>query len=206
MPQRPQVRRAPSREVRIAPAAGRAQARASDDFREKRRAASAEQTAATPPTLAAPPAAAVRHAEAVDRAYRQRRFGTARPDRRVRLASPGETRLVVHGPRSIRPWPICRRGRSVTRNSQRPPLLSASQMGTTSQAHSEVLCQRMQRIQLELRGRRAAVEGQGRTLSDDRAYDEPLPWLAPVEDEDEPRGVSARRRCSRARSSCCSRG
>jgi len=30
-------------------------------------------------------------------------------------------------------------------------------------------------------------------VSDDRAFDEPLPWLAPVEDEDEPRGLSARR-------------
>ena len=30
-------------------------------------------------------------------------------------------------------------------------------------------------------------------MSDERAYDEPLPWLAPVEDEDEPRGLSARR-------------
>lgn len=30
-------------------------------------------------------------------------------------------------------------------------------------------------------------------MSDERAYDEPLPWLAPVDDEDEPRGISARR-------------
>jgi sporulation related protein len=30
-------------------------------------------------------------------------------------------------------------------------------------------------------------------MSDDRTYEEPLPWLAPVEDEDEPRGISARR-------------
>jgi len=30
-------------------------------------------------------------------------------------------------------------------------------------------------------------------VSDEHAYDEPLPWLAPVEDEDEPRGFSARR-------------
>lgn len=30
-------------------------------------------------------------------------------------------------------------------------------------------------------------------MSDDRTFDEPLPWLAPVEDEDEPRGLSARR-------------
>jgi SPOR domain len=30
-------------------------------------------------------------------------------------------------------------------------------------------------------------------VSDERAFDEPLPWLAPVEDEDEPRGISARR-------------
>jgi len=30
-------------------------------------------------------------------------------------------------------------------------------------------------------------------VSDDRAYEEPLPWLAAVEDEDEPRGISARR-------------
>ena len=30
-------------------------------------------------------------------------------------------------------------------------------------------------------------------MSDERAFDEPLPWLAPVEDEDEPRGISARR-------------
>lgn len=30
-------------------------------------------------------------------------------------------------------------------------------------------------------------------MSDDRAFDEPLPWLAPVDDEDEPRGISARK-------------
>jgi len=30
-------------------------------------------------------------------------------------------------------------------------------------------------------------------VTDDRTYEEPLPWLAPVEDEDEPRGISARR-------------
>ena len=30
-------------------------------------------------------------------------------------------------------------------------------------------------------------------MSDDRTFEEPLPWLAPVEDEDEPRGISARR-------------
>ena len=35
------------------------------------------------------------------------------------------------------------------------------QIGTTSQAHSEVLCQRMEQDPLELRGRRAAVEGEG---------------------------------------------
>ena len=33
----------------------------------------------------------------------------------------------------------------------------------------------------------------GLTSSDERAFDEPLPWLAPVEDEDEPRGISARK-------------
>jgi SPOR domain len=37
------------------------------------------------------------------------------------------------------------------------------------------------------------VEGEGRAVSDERSFDEPLPWLAPVEDEDEPRGISARR-------------
>ena len=30
-------------------------------------------------------------------------------------------------------------------------------------------------------------------MSDSRSYDEQLPWLQPVEDEDEPRGVSARK-------------
>jgi hypothetical protein len=30
-------------------------------------------------------------------------------------------------------------------------------------------------------------------VSDERAFEEPLPWLAPVEDEEEPRGISARR-------------
>ena len=30
-------------------------------------------------------------------------------------------------------------------------------------------------------------------MSDERAFEEPLPWLSPVEDEDEPRGISARR-------------
>lgn len=37
------------------------------------------------------------------------------------------------------------------------------------------------------------MESEGRTVTDDRTYEEPLPWLAPVEDEDEPRGISARR-------------
>jgi hypothetical protein len=37
------------------------------------------------------------------------------------------------------------------------------------------------------------VEGEGRAVSDERGFDEPLPWLTPVEDEDEPRGLSARR-------------
>ena len=37
------------------------------------------------------------------------------------------------------------------------------------------------------------MEVEGRTVSDDRAFDEPLPWLAPVEDEDEPRGISAQK-------------
>jgi hypothetical protein len=37
------------------------------------------------------------------------------------------------------------------------------------------------------------MESQGRAVSDERAFDEPLPWLAPVEDEDEPRGLSAGR-------------
>lgn len=30
-------------------------------------------------------------------------------------------------------------------------------------------------------------------MTDERIIDEPLPWLAPVEDEDEPQGISARR-------------
>jgi len=30
-------------------------------------------------------------------------------------------------------------------------------------------------------------------VSDEQVFDEPLPWLAPVEDEDEPSGISARR-------------
>jgi cell division septation protein DedD len=30
-------------------------------------------------------------------------------------------------------------------------------------------------------------------VTDDRSYDEQLPWLQPVEDEDEPRGISARK-------------
>jgi hypothetical protein len=30
-------------------------------------------------------------------------------------------------------------------------------------------------------------------VSDNHSYDEPLPWLEPVDDEDEPRGISARR-------------
>lgn len=30
-------------------------------------------------------------------------------------------------------------------------------------------------------------------MTDNRAYDEQLPWLQPVEDEDEPRGISARK-------------
>ena len=37
------------------------------------------------------------------------------------------------------------------------------------------------------------MEGKSRAVSDERSFDEPLPWLAPVDDEDEPRGVSATR-------------
>ena len=37
------------------------------------------------------------------------------------------------------------------------------------------------------------MEGESRKVSDERTFEEPLPWLAPVEDEDEPRGISARR-------------
>jgi len=37
------------------------------------------------------------------------------------------------------------------------------------------------------------MEGESRAVSDERSFEEPLPWLAPVEDEDEPRGISARR-------------
>jgi len=37
------------------------------------------------------------------------------------------------------------------------------------------------------------MESEGRAVTDERTYEEPLPWLAPVEDEDEPRGISARR-------------
>ena len=33
-------------------------------------------------------------------------------------------------------------------------------------------------------------------MSDSRSYDDQLPWLQPVDDEDEPRGISGRR-CSR---------
>lgn len=33
----------------------------------------------------------------------------------------------------------------------------------------------------------------GGTLNDSRSYDEQLPWLQPVDDEDEPRGLSARK-------------
>src|SRR5207302_1150316 len=48
---------------------------------------------------------------------------------------------------------------------------------------------------LQLRGRGPAVEGESRAVTDHRAaYDDgQLPWLQAVEDEDEPRGVSARK-------------
>ena len=38
------------------------------------------------------------------------------------------------------------------------------------------------------------MEAEGRrALTDTRPYDEQLPWLQPVDDEDEPRGISARK-------------
>src|SRR5206468_11963487 len=48
---------------------------------------------------------------------------------------------------------------------------------------------------IQLRRRRTAVEGEGRAVTDHRAaYDDgQLPWLQAVDDEDEPRGVSARK-------------
>ena len=65
------------------------------------------------------------------------------------------------------------------------------QMGTTSQAHSEILCQRMRII-----GQSCVVVGlQGKTGMSEhgRAYDDSqLPWLQAVEDEDEPTGLSAK--------------
>ena len=66
------------------------------------------------------------------------------------------------------------------------------QMGTTSQAHSDGAVPAHADDRRELRRhrhRRWRRDG----MSDDRAFDEPLPWLTPVDDEDEPRGISARK-------------
>ena len=85
------------------------------------------------------------------------------------------------------------RRRSVARATAR--LYYRLQMGTTSQAHSAKSCASgCGSIGAKLRGRRPAG-GKDARMSDSRsAYDDgQLPWLQAVDDEDEPRGVSARK-------------
>ena len=88
-------------------------------------------------------------------------YGPARADRRVRLAAAGQARLGGAWCAPIRRLRISRRVVAAARNS-RGRHFYRFQIGTTSQAHSEVLCQRMEQI-----GFSCAVVG--------------LPWKAKVE-------------------------
>ena len=108
----------------------------------------------------------------------------ARPSRagaKIVRVYPGMRRLEGGG----RAGPSLRNGRTFYR----------LQFGTTSQAHSEVLCQRMRVIGQSCVVDRPAGDGRGDAMSDFRSsYDDSeLPWLEAVDDEDGPRGVSARK-------------
>src|SRR6266700_2522696 len=118
--------------------------------------------------------------------------GPARRGGRVRIGAPSQARLVVHGPHLSGGRAFARR-RQARPQLERPNLLPlpggddfAGPFRSALPAHGADPAQ--------LRRRRPAVESQGRAVTDDRAYDDgQLPWLQAVEDEDEPRGVSARK-------------
>ena len=135
----------------------------------------------------------LRTADAVARARVVGRLWPAGPDRRVRLQGPGQARLVGDGPRLSRRQPL---PAVVVRSAA----TRAAGLSTAPDRHDVAGAQRGAvpahgEDSLQLRGRRPAAEAQGdRALSDARPnYDEQLPWLQAVEDEDEPRGLSARK-------------
>src|SRR5438067_5101962 len=118
--------------------------------------------------------------------------GPARRGRRVRLGASGQARLVVHGPHLSGGRAFARR-RQARPQLERPNLLPLSGGNDLAGPFRSALpAHGADPPQLRRRG--AAVESQGRAVTDDRAYDDgQLPWLQAVEDEDEPRGVSARK-------------
>jgi hypothetical protein len=159
----PQVRPAPQREVRIAPPPARhAPAVEADKVAPAEQAANEKSAAATAPPAQAAPAAAQPFvmpkpwnprvfSGAAGRVVQVGAFGTVRQAKRGWWFMVRAYPAMAHLPAVVRP----------TRNSK-GRVFYRFQVGTTSQAHSEVLCQRMETIRFS-----CAVVG--------------LPWKAKVE-------------------------
>jgi hypothetical protein len=149
----PEVRPAPTREIRIAPPPARIVTKEAP-----------EAIAQTPkPAVSAPPKAAARPA-AVAVPWNPRVFNGA-AGRVVQVGAFGSITQAKRGWwYMVRAYPAMSRLPAVVRPSRnsRGRVFYRFQVGTTSQAHSEVLCQRMQRIRFS-----CAVIG--------------LPWKAKVE-------------------------
>ena len=156
----PQVHRAPEPEVRIAPAPAERKPAHVTVFEKTVGPASAGQTAVTPPTLAAPAVP-----EFVMPKPWNPRIVSGASGRLVQVGAFGSVHqakrgwwFMIHDYPAMAHLPAVVR---VTHNSRGRPFFRFD-VGTTSQAHSEVLCQRMQKIHFS-----CAVVG--------------LPWKAKVE-------------------------
>lgn len=158
----PQVRPAPQREVRIAPPPRHAQALEAEKVAPAEQAGNDKPAAATAP--AAPAASAAAQPFVMPKPWNPRVFSGA-AGRVVQVGAFGSVRQAKRGWWfMVRAYPAMAHLPAVvrpTRNSK-GRVFYRFQVGTTSQAHSEVLCQRMETIRLS-----CAVVG--------------LPWKAKVE-------------------------
>ena len=132
-------------------------------------------------------------------------YRPAGPDRRLRLAAPGQARLVGDGPRLSRAQAHLPAVVVDGRNSKGRVSIGC-RSGTTSQAHSEVLCQRMQRSAIAARS--SACRGSRRASNGERSppsYDEASCRGCRRSRTRTSRAAFRRARCSPRWSSSCSR-
>jgi outer membrane biosynthesis protein TonB len=160
----PQVRPAPVREVRIAPPPVARAGEAETETTVPQKKATEQAAASAPQSTPAPATTTPNSQLVVPKPWNPRVFAGA-AGRVVQIGAFGSTPQAKHGWQfMVRAYPAMAHLPAVVRPSSNSKgrTFYRFQVGTTSQAHSEVLCQRMQRIHFS-----CAVVG--------------LPWKAKVE-------------------------